>query len=113
MTLVYEFEIPKNTPESNTLKKSYDLGVNGAVIKSLKVRIPKGHKGLTYLNVRIPSKQLLPSSFSNVYFVRGDNEIKETGVINVRVDGPPYNLLVEGYNEDTFLNHSFIIEVEI
>lgn len=103
-----EFEIPKATPITNLYTQVFDLGIHAHFIKSAKVTIPSGHKGLAFLQVNAPGFQMIPALGSNPAFVFGDNEEKLL-TVNRIVDGPPYNIICKGYNLDSFLPHSFII----
>lgn len=113
MILTYEFTVPAATPLSTPYRKQYDMGVDARTIKSVKVLIPKGHKGLAYCKITTPGAQILPAINSNVPYIRGDDTTIETGVLNINVQGIPYLLYVEGYNDDDYLPHSFIINVEV
>lgn len=110
--ITIEFQIPKKTPNTQTYKQSFDLGVNARVIKSIEVVIPEGHKGLVYLRIMIPGAVLIPAPGSSVQYMRGENTTSKSSV-NKRVEGPPYYLLCEGYNEDPFLSHAFVINIEV
>lgn len=112
MFLNFEFSIPKNTPASTPYWQRFDMGVNAAFIKSIEVIIPEGHKGLARLRVSIANRQLIPAMGSSTNYIRGDNQ-KIPAVINAAVPGVPYYLICEGYNEDLFLAHSFILNVEV
>lgn len=109
---VIEFQVPKNTPKSNVYRETFDLGVNARFIKNVKVTIPFGHKGLAYLRVYYPGGILIPAPGSSVLYVRGENEVKNE-VINKTIEGPPFNVYCEGYNEDIYLPHTFIIDFEV
>lgn len=112
MILNFEFQIPKGTSESAPHVARYDMGVNAAFIKSMEVYIPEGHKGLAGLKVSTAQRQLMPAIGSNVTHIRGDKQTIQA-VINLPVPGVPYYLLCEGFNNDSFLPHSFFINVEV
>lgn len=111
MILTFEFSIPKQTPATTPIVQIFDMGVNAGVIKSINVLIPEGHKGLARMRAYIPGTPLIPAQGSGTPYIRGENtEIK--AAINKVIPGPPYNLYCEGYNEDSFLPHTFIINLE-
>lgn len=112
MILSYEFQIPKNTSPLTPMLTRYDMGVNAGFIKTINITIPEGHKGLAGLKVYTSVRQLIPAFGSNVQFVRGNNQ-EIPVVVNQPVPGVPYYLFCEGYNEDSFLPHSFFINVEL
>lgn len=105
-----EFLIPRNTPITNLYKQVYDLGINARLIKSINLTIPEGHKGLAYMRVSAPGFIIAPSAGSAASFVRGDKQTMTIDV-NRKIDGPPYNLICEGYNLDPFLPHTFILTI--
>jgi len=99
----YEFTIPKTTAQL----RPYTQTVNIArpFITSINVEIPPGHKGLAVMNIRAPGFDLMSG-------VRGDDQSKNSGPLSVQLDGPPYNVIFEGWNSDNFLSHTFIIEIQ-
>lgn len=107
-TSAYEFTIPKNTAIGALYSQQFTLP--SRVIKSLSVGIPSGHKGLAYLEIFIPTAQIVPSQGSSVRFVRGDGERLDYAP-NIRNDGPPYTFTCRGYNLDILIDHTFIINV--
>lgn len=110
--LSFQFEIPKQTSAKTPKIERFDMGVNAAFIKSIEITIPEGHKGLAGLKVSTSNRQLIPAINSNVGYIRGDKQII-TAEINTPVPGVPYYLFCEGYNEDSFLAHSFFINVVV
>lgn len=111
MILSFEFSIPKNTSALTPVKQIFDMGVNASFLKGIRVLIPEGHKGLARLRVSIAGTPILPAQGSGSPWVRGENN--EIAVpLALRVFGPPYLLICEGYNEDSFLPHTFVITVE-
>lgn len=106
-----EFTIPRATPLTTLYRQVFDLGVNARVIKSLELTIPEGHKGLAYMRASTPGMVIIPSSGSSAPFIRGDKQTIQIQ-INKRLEGPPYNLICEGYNLDSFLPHTFILTIE-
>jgi hypothetical protein len=112
MILNFEFQIPKQTSIKTPHVARYDMGVNASFIKSMEVYIPEGHKGLAGIKISTSQRQLMPAIGSNVLYIRGDKQ-NIPAIINLPVPGVPYYLLCEGYNEDSFLPHSFFINVEV
>lgn len=112
MIINIEFQIPNNTPATSPYIQRFDLGPNAGFIKGIEIYIPEGHKGLARLKVSTPARQLIPAIGSSVTHIRGE---KQTigAVINSPVYGPPYYLTCEGYNEDSFLAHAFILNIEV
>jgi hypothetical protein len=88
------------------------MGVNAAFIKNMEIVIPEGHKGLAYLKVSTTNRQLIPALGSSATHIRGDKQVIKAA-INAPVPGVPYWLICEGYNTDSFLAHSFIVNVEV
>lgn len=111
MILNFEFSIPKATPALTPVKNQYDMGVNAGTIKGVRVVIPEGHKGLARLKVSIAGTPILPAQGSGTQWIRGENSEVYTPLA-LSVFGPPYLLLCEGYNEDSFLPHTFLVSVE-
>lgn len=107
-----EFSIPKNTPKTALYKQSFDLGINSVLIKNVLVTIPEGHKGLAFMRAYTPGYVIIPESGSSVAYIRGDKQEKNIAV-NKKLEGPPNYIYCEGYNEDVFLAHTFIIDVEV
>ena len=106
-----EFTIPRATPLSTLHRQVFDLGVNARGIKSIEILIPEGHKGLAYMRASTPGMVIIPASGSSSSFIRGDNTtVKAT--LNKRLEGPPYNLICEGYNLDPFIPHTFVLTIE-
>ena len=106
-----EFSIPRATPITTLYRQVFDLGVNARGIKSIEILIPEGHKGLAYMRASTPGMVIIPASGSSSPFIRGDNTtVKAT--LNKRLEGPPYNLICEGYNLDPFLPHTFVLTIE-
>lgn len=112
MFLSFEFQIPKNTPALTPKIERFDMGVNAAFIKGVEVVIPEGHKGLARMKISTSQQQIIPALGSGTTHIRGDKQTIRTSV-NTRVPGVPYYLICEGYNEDLFLAHSFIINIEV
>lgn len=111
MILNFEFSVPKQTSALTPVKQIFDMGVNARFVKVIKVLIPEGHKGLARLRVYIPGTPLIPAQGSAVQYIRGENT-EINAVVNKEIPGPPYYLYCEGYNEDSFLPHTFVISVE-
>lgn len=107
-----EVTIPKNTPLTALNVQVLNLGVNSNFLRSVKVVIPIGHKGLAYLNVAAPGFPIIPGSGSNVPYIRGENQ-EFNAQINRIIDGPPYNVICTGYNLDPFLPHTFLLYFDI
>jgi len=105
-----EFTIPRATPLTTLYRQVFDLGINARGIKTIEVTIPPGHKGLVYMRAYTPGFPLLPSFGSSSQFIRGDDQTINAQV-NRRLEGPPYNLICEGYNLDSFLQHAFILNI--
>lgn len=106
-----EFTIPRATPLSTLYRQVFDLGVNARGIKSIEILIPEGHKGLAYMRASTPGMVIIPSSGSSAPFIRGDNTTLAAQV-NRRLEGPPYNLICEGYNLDPLFPHAFILTIQ-
>ena len=106
-----EFTIPRATPITALYRQVFDLGVNARVIRSVEILIPEGHKGLAYMRASTPGMVIIPASGSSSPFIRGDNTIVKA-TLNRRLEGPPYNLICEGYNLDSFIPHTFILTIE-
>lgn len=109
MILNFEFSIPKQT--TTPIVRIFDMGVNAGFIKGMSIYIPEGHKGLARMRAYIPGTPLIPAQGSGSVYIRGENQTIPA-VINKMIPGPPYNLYCEGYNEDSFLPHTFIINLE-
>ena len=110
--VVLEVTIPKGTPLASLYTQVLDLGVNSRFLKSLKVVIPTGHKGLAYLNLSAPGFPIIPGSGSNVDYIRGE-DTELSVVINREINGPPYNVICKGYNLDPLLPHTFILYFDL
>lgn len=98
----FRFEIPKQTIQFAPFRQMFTLWL--PVIESVRVIIPRGHKGLAHLDILAPGYKIL----SDVY---GDDRTVESGALNVRLFGPPYMFECVGWNADYFLSHEFVIEV--
>lgn len=98
----FRFEIAKQTTQIAPFRQMFTLWL--PVIESVRVIIPRGHKGLAHLDIVSPGYKIL----SNIY---GDDRAVESGSVNVRLFGPPYMFECVGYNDDVFLAHEFVIEV--
>lgn len=98
----FRFEVPKQTPQLAPFRQMFTLWL--PVIESIRVVIPRGHKGLAHLDIFTPGFVIL----SNIY---GDDRTVESGSLNIRLFGPPYMFECIGYNDDVFLPHEFVIEV--
>lgn len=98
----FRFDVPKQTSSIAPLRVMFTLWL--PVIRSVRVIIPKGHKGLAHLDIAAPGYVIL----SNIY---GDDRTVDSGSLNVRLFGPPYMFECIGYNEDVFLSHEFVLEV--
>lgn len=110
--ITIEFTIPKNTPMSKPYTRSIDMGINAPVVKSINVTIPQGHKGLAFMRAWTPSAQLVPLAGSSTPYIRGENTAPNF-ICNKKIEGPPYYIYLEGYNEDPFLPHTFILNIEV
>jgi hypothetical protein len=99
----FEFSIPKQTAQLNPYRKTVDI--MRPVIGQINVEIPPGHKGLAVMNIYAPG-------YSFMEGVRGDDQSKNSGPLNVEILGPPYNVIFEGWNNDNFLPHTFVIEIQ-
>ena len=111
MILSFEFSIPRSTPALTPYKQIYDMGVNARFLKGIKILIPEGHKGLARLRVSVAGTPIAPAQGSATQWIRGENS-EVVIPLSLPVFGPPYNLFCEGYNEDSFLPHTFVITVE-
>lgn len=98
----FRFEIPKLTFQAAPFRQSFMLWL--PVVESLNVKIPKGHNGVAEMRIESPGFILLDG-------IKGDNQTKESGPLNIRLFGPPYYIDCVGWNSSNFLNHEFIIEV--
>jgi hypothetical protein len=99
----FRFEIPKQTTSIAPLRRMFTLWL--PVIDSVRVIIPKGHKGLAHLTISAPGFVIL----NDVY---GDDRTVESGALRLRLFGPPYMFECVGYNDDVFLSHEFVVEVK-
>lgn len=105
-TASFTFTLSKNTP-------AVKVGVFEVLNKKLKnvhVVIPPGHKGLAFLQVSTPGSQIVPAIGSGDIYIYGDDKEIDSNP-DIEIPGPPYQIVMKGYNLDTFLDHSFIVRV--
>jgi hypothetical protein len=97
-------------PKNTTTPIQFTNEVACKMLTELTVIIPSGHKGLAGLQISVPSAQLVPAAGSSDSFVFGDDK-EITVAPGIELMGPPYSIRLKGYNNDTFLDHSFTIRV--
>ena len=74
------------------------------------VLFPAGCAGLVYVQIWLGGFQLIP--WSRGYWLRGDDHLI-TGDTNYPVGGPPRELVMYGYNEDTANPHTVTVMLEV
>lgn len=103
-----ELTIPANTKEATPVSSTMTL--MEPYVRVINVTIPEGHKFLARLFIISRGLQLVPSPGSGAKYIRG-NDDKLAIPINRRLEGPPYEVTVSGWNEDDTYPHTFFIEV--
>jgi len=98
----FTFSIPPNTTRQAPLVQNFNLWL--PVVESITVQIPPGHKGLAEMEIRTPGYLLMDG-------IRGDDQVKQSGRLAVKMFGPPYYIICTGWNASVFLTHEFVIEV--
>lgn len=106
-----EFTIPPRTLENKPASMTAYF-LQGQVISRERIVIPEGHKGLAYFQIRVGLSPfpVLPDPSSTVKWIRGDNDHLDYN-IRIQLDPPQYTVTFVGYNTDSKLEHTFIIDL--
>lgn len=107
--VIFEFNIPANTLESNPTKLEVDVPMGE--VKHIQVVIPMGHQGLARMRMSTKGQRIIPASNSNVDWLRGDSFTLDTNP-DMKLPGPPYQITFEGWNQDAVNPHLFLIYME-
>jgi hypothetical protein len=104
-----ELTIPANTLETSPTSITIDVGVS--VIKSIRVTIPDGHKFLARMRIHSRGIQIFPAPGSSTIWHRGNNSATVDSAPR-SLEGPPFQITAEGWNEDDTYPHTFFVEVQ-
>jgi len=101
-------KVPANTPEDAPVEKT--LEIEGAVLSTLHVQVPAGHKALARMAIFYGIKQIFPSE-AGTWF-RGD-DIAPKFRLNWTLPEPKTTLTLKGWNEDDTYEHAFYLMLEV
>ena len=103
-----ETEIPANTGVDEPVR--YSILVDKGIIDSIYVFFPWGCAALCYVRVLRRNTPLAPHTREKFYH---GNDIFIQCQVNYEIKNEPYEVIVEGYNEDDTYSHSPVIYVEM
>lgn len=106
MSEVYEFSIPANTLIAAPIKKVYNFFLQEET--KITVKIPLGPQGLAGVRIETASGQVIPADHGT--WLRGDGDV--FGPYVFRAPGPPWYLILFGYNTDISYPHTFFIFID-
>ena len=105
-----EFTVTKGIPVSAPTVSNFNLP--SSKLRHISVGIPPGHKALAHLQVSIPGYGIIiPGAASNVLYIRGENDRIEFD-FDLNLDPPKNTIQLSGYNDDTLLDHTFILNID-
>ena len=108
MHYFFEVSVPANTPQDNAIKQI--LPLTSGVITTVLIYIPRGHVGLTNLQIYYHTAQLYPLNQGGSY--RGnETPIQFTEYQPITVD--PCELEAVAWNSDDTYDHSFFIGLAV
>ena len=104
----FSINIPANTLESSPVRTDHVIPMQ--TIRGLYIDIPEGHKYLARIRILSQGRQIIPEPQSGDQYLRGNNQ--RVQVVNrIGLEGPPYMLTLEGWNEDDTYPHAFYVVV--
>jgi len=104
--MLLKLDIPPNTKESKPATIRYNYG--RALIQRAVITIPRGHSYLAHLEILSQGR---PVYMRGERYIEGDDS-QVTLAERVILEGPPYDLVLSGWNEDDTYFHSFYVEVQ-
>ena len=100
--------IPANTPESEPAVTTAKL-VPG-IVTEVELLFPAGHTGLTHVVIYYHERQIFPTSPEQSFC--GDDHLitfdEQFAVIE-----PPYELVVYGWNDDEYYDHTVYVDITV
>lgn len=100
--------IPKSTTSTSPTKVT--LGISAGVITKIMVRPRPGHSALAHLVIRYQTHQIAPSTEGME--LHGDKDPIDWEDY-VEVSQPPFELVLEGWNDDDTYEHTFDVYVAV
>jgi len=107
MLYVITLEIPKSTPMEDPAQTK--LTIYEPWIRRIMIRIPPGHAGLAGLRIYYGHDVIFPHE--EFEWVKGDDQFIDTEFI-WKTPEQPCLLILKGYNQDPYYDHSFIVYLE-
>src|SRR5260221_4363276 len=99
-TFTLSLTIPKATPARAPVLLTVNSGL--PVVESGRVSIPTGPVGLAYVRLRTRAMPIFPVDGT---YLNGDGELLDFAGY-WRMDGPPWQITLEGYNLDDTYPHT-------
>lgn len=108
MLFTTEFTIPKNTVSKTPVRQT--LKIARGTINRFIVYPRPGHAGLAHMVIRYHGHQIAPSNegmnlSGDAHPIDWDDERD--------IDTPPYEIILEGWNDDDTYPHTFYVAISI